>query len=57
MNTTTIYFTSKSGKVMSYGDAVTLDEARAYVMRNNMAARRRGDSSKPYAVLAYTITH
>lgn len=53
--TQTVYFTSKSGKVMSYGEDVSLGEARAYVMRNNMAARRRGDDSKPYAVLSYTI--
>lgn len=50
-----IYFTARNGKVITWDDSVTLDKARAYVMRNNTAARRRGDESKPYAVLCYSV--
>lgn len=53
--TTKVYFTARNGKVQTYGDSADRREAQAYVNRNNAAAARRGDESKPYAVLAYTV--
>lgn len=53
--TTTIYFTARNGKVMTWGSDADRREAQAYVNRNNAAAARRGDESKPYHLLAYTI--
>lgn len=50
------YFTAINGKVSRHIDTDTdRKEAQAWANRNNAAAARRGDDSKPYAVLAYTI--
>lgn len=51
----TVYFTAYRGKVRTWDDAVTKSEASTYVNRNNAAAARRGETSEPYAVLAYEI--
>jgi hypothetical protein len=51
----TLYFASRNGHVTTYGTDVPRKEAQAYVNRNNAAAARRGDHSKPYAVLAYQV--
>ena len=53
--TRTIYFAARNGKVMTWGTDADRKEVQAYVNRNNAAAARRGDNTKPYAVLAYTI--
>ena len=53
--TRTVYFTACRGKVMSWGADADRKEAQAYVNRNNAAAARRGDESKPYTLLAYAI--
>lgn len=50
----TAHFPTHNGKVMSWGfgsDSLDRKVAAMYVNRNNAAARRRGDDSKPYAVL------
>lgn len=58
MNTQTLYFTSRNGKVISTGSDTDRREGQAYVNRNNAAAARRGDDTKPYKLLAYTVpTH
>ena len=54
-NTKTLYFTSRNGKVMNRGADSDRREATAYVNRNNHSAARRGDETKPYKVLSYTV--
>lgn len=57
--TITIYVPTKNGHVMTHGYSSDLLDRRpqqAYVNRNNAAAHRRGDSSKPYALRVYTFT-
>jgi len=53
--TQTIYFTARSGKVVSHDTDEDRKVAQAYVNRNNAAAARRGDDTKPYRVLSYTV--
>jgi hypothetical protein len=53
--TQTLYFTARNGKVMSWDDSADRREAQMYVNRNNAAAARRGDASKPYHLLTYTV--
>lgn len=53
--TRTVYFASRNGQVMTYGEDVDRREGQAYVNRNNAAAARRGDTSNPYRLLAYVI--
>jgi hypothetical protein len=55
MNTRTVYFAARNGKVMSWDGDVDRRAAVAYVNRNNASAYRRGDDTNPYHVLAYRI--
>jgi hypothetical protein len=56
MNTTaTVHLVAINGKVISRDTDTDRREAQAYVNRNNAAAYRRGDESKPYHLVSYTI--
>lgn len=50
-----VYFTAHNGRVMDRGSECDRREGQMYVNRNNAYAARRGDDSKPYKLLAYTI--
>lgn len=53
--TETVYFAARKGKVMTRDSDEDRAQAQMYVNRNNAAAARRGDFSKPYTLLSYKI--
>jgi hypothetical protein len=49
-----VYFATRKDHVVSWGE-MDRREAQVYVNRNNAAAARRGDPTKPYSVVSFKI--